>query len=345
MQSLFNIINIPLGYVLKFLSEILGGNFAASVLVFTLLINIVLIPLTIKSQKSSVSQMRIKPKLDELKKKYGDDRQKMAQAQQKLYQDEGVSMSGGCLPMIVRMLLLFSIYWLIMSPLTYMAGADKTRVSNVTTAINSAVKEIKEEQSEKAYNAAVEKLSWKLNASNSYELSLIKIIRDDPDSVKEVLTETQYSAIEKDYEYTKKIYKKANISFNLFGIDLIEKPNFSFDIFNSWKPIWLLPIAAFLAQMFTSVVSMRINKRINPDAPNMAGMMLTMPLISLFIGFSFPGGVCFYWICSSLIGGAIQSIIQILYGPHKLLARERAKELSKVCDLEAQRRKKFETEI
>ena len=343
MQSLFNIINIPLGYVLKFLSEILGGNFAASVLVFTLLINLVLIPLSIKSQKSSVSQMRIKPKLDELKKRYGDDRQKMSQAQQKLYQDEGVSMSGGCLPLIVRMILLFSIYWLIMSPLTYMAGADKTRVSNVTTAINTSLSELKKDD-EKAYNAKAKELSWKLNASNSYELSLIKIIRDNPESVESVLSEKEYAEIKDDYEYAIKKYNKADIDFSLFGIDLIEKPDFSFDIFNNWQPIWLLPIAAFLAQMLTSVVSMRINKRINPDAPTMAGMMLTMPLISLFIGFSFPGGVCFYWICSSLIGGAIQSAIQILYGPHKLLARDRAKELSKVCDFEAGQKKKLETE-
>lgn len=343
MQSLFNIINIPLGYVLKFLSEILGGNFAASVFVFTLLINLILIPLSIKSQKSSVSQMRIKPKLDELKKRYGDDRQKMAQAQQKLYQDEGVSMSGGCLPLIVRMVLLISIYWLIMSPLTYMAGADKTRVGNVTTAINTSLADLKKSDEDK-YNAEVKSLSWKLNASNSYELSLIKIIRDNPDSVKEVLSEKQYSQIESDYKYAIKKYNQADISFNLFGIDLIDKPEFSWDIFNNWEPIWLLPIAAFLAQMLTSVVSMRINKHINPDAPSMAGMMLTMPLISLFIGFSFPGGVCFYWICSSLIGGAIQSAIQILYGPHKLLARDRAKELSKVCDFEAGQRKKLETE-
>lgn len=356
MQSLFNIINIPLGYVMKFLSEILGGNFATSVLVFTLLINLVLIPLTIKSQKSSVSQMRIKPKLDELKKRYGDDRQKMAQAQQKLYQDEGVSMSGGCLPMIVRMVLLLSIYWLIMSPLTYMAGAQKDRVNTVTTTINSSLsklqKEYKDEkdetlkaEKEKAYNAAVKKLSnWKVNASNSYELSLIKIIRDDPEKVKQVLGDKKFAKIEDDYKYVIEVDNKTKLNFNLFGINLIEKPNFSFDIFNNWKPIWLLPIAAFLAQMLTSVVSMRINKRINPDAPNMAGMMLTMPLISLFIGFSFPGGVCFYWICSSLIGGAIQSVIQLLYGPHKLLARERAKELSKVCDFEAGQLKKFETD-
>lgn len=75
-QGLFNIINIPLGYVMRFLAGIFNNDFAAAVAVFTLLINVVLIPLSIKSQKSSVQQMRIKPKMDELRKKYGDDRQK-----------------------------------------------------------------------------------------------------------------------------------------------------------------------------------------------------------------------------------------------------------------------------
>ena len=111
MQALFNIINIPLGYVMRFLAGIFSNDFAAAVAVFTLLINVILIPLSIKSQKSAVQQMRIKPKLDELKKKYGDDRQKMATAQQELYSQEGVSMSGGCLPMLIRLALMMSIYW------------------------------------------------------------------------------------------------------------------------------------------------------------------------------------------------------------------------------------------
>ena len=158
------------------------------------------------------------------------------------------------------------------------------------------------------------------------------------------MTKKQFASIKNDYNYIVEIDNKTHINFDLFGINLLSKPDFSFDIFNAWRPIWLLPIAAFLAQMLTSVISMRINKRINPDAPTMAAMMLTMPLISLFIGFSFPGGVCFYWICSSLIGGAIQSAVQILYGPHKLLARQRIKELSKVCDFESGQKNKFETE-
>ena len=86
--------------------------------------------------------------------------------------------------------------------------------------------------------------------------------------------------------------------------------------------------------MLTSVLSMRMQKRINPDAPNMAGMMLTMPLISLFIGFTVPAAVGFYWVCSSLISGGLQLLVQYFYGPHKMLAKERANDIVKVYEAE-----------
>ena len=191
MDKLFNFINIPLGWVLEFISSLFGGNFAAAVFVFTQLINIVFIPLTIKSQKSSVQQMRIKPKLDELKKKYGDDRQKMAQAQQELYQKEGVSMAGGCLPMLVRLILMMSIYSLILSPLTYMARVDSTSMSNVYAAVQKLDPENKdgayEGTSKDLYNEVITGLGW--GTSNNRELALVNNITDDAKSFKAVLVD------------------------------------------------------------------------------------------------------------------------------------------------------------
>ena len=131
------------------------------------------------------------------------------------------------------------------------------------------------------------------------------------------------------------------IDFNFFGIDLTQKPVFSFDIFHDFKPIWFMPIIAFASQLLSSLISSKMQKKINPDAPNMTGMLLTMPLISLFIGFSLPGGVTFYWACSSIIGGLIQTAIQYFYGPHKMLAKERVKELTKQADFEEGQIKKL----
>ena len=298
MQTLFNIINIPLGWVLEFLAGIFGGNFAASVFVFTLLANLAFIPLTIKSQKSSVQQTRIKPKLDELKKRYGDDKQKYSEAMQQLYQEENVSMSGGCLPMIIRLVVMMSIYWLIMSPLTYLLHIDSATISDAASQLGLA-------------------------ANARSELQIIEAVRNGSLSVPEIAN------------------KLNTLNFNFFGIDLTQTPKFSVDIFHNIKHIWAMPIIAFLAQMLTSVLSTMMQKKINPDAPNMMGMMLTMPLISLFIGFSLPGGVTFYWACSSLIGGFIQLAVQQLYGPHKMLSRERLKELNKECDFEETQIKKI----
>ena len=292
LKWLFNIINIPLSYILNFFAGLLGNSFAAAVLVFTVFINFAMIPLTIKSQKASVGQMRIKPKLDELKKKYGDDKQRYSQEMQKLYQEENISMSGGCLPMLIRLPIMFSIYYLITQPLTYLMKVPADVINRVSEALN-------------------------LQSGNyTRELTIIDAVKKNPSLSSEIAG------------------KLDDINFSLFGLDLTQTPKFSINIFENFDLIWLIPIGAFAAQMLTSIISLRIQKKINPDAPSMGGMMLTMPLISLFIGFTVPGGVGFYWACSSLIGGLLQSGLQYFYGPQKMLANERAKELMQVYDSE-----------
>lgn len=297
MEKIFNLINKPLGWALEYIAGLLGGNFAAAVFIFTLLINLALIPLSVKSQKSSVQQMRIKPKLDALKKKYGDDKQKYSQAMQALYQEEGVSMSGGCLPMILRLVLMMSIYYLIMQPLTYLMHIDASTINEAAKAIGSK------------------------NVGRA-ELQIIEAVRNNV------------------IDYPIIADKLSDINFNFFGMNLTQTPKFSFDIFHDAQLIWVMPVMAFLAQMLSSAMSLSMQKKLNPDAPNMAGMMFTMPLISLVIGFSLPGGVAFYWTCSSLIGGIIQAGVQYFYGPRKMLSKEMAKELNKQCDFELNQIKK-----
>lgn len=292
LQRIFDIINIPLGWLLEWMTGLFANSFAVAVLIFTVFINVVCIPLSIKSQKSSVGQIRIKPKLDELKKKCGDDRQKYSMEMQKLYQEENISMSGGCLPMLIRLPIMMSVYYLIRSPLTYLLHINKETIAN-------------------AWNALVAAGAVK-NANYVDELAIVDAINKGTISSPEIAAQV------------------GSVDFNLFGIDLTQTPHFSMNIFADWQAIWLIPIFAFLAQMLVSIISMMMQKKINPDAPSMAGMMLTMPLMSLFIGFTLPGGVGFYWICSSLVSGAIQTLLQYFYSPYKMLANERAKSIVKV---------------
>ncbi|MBQ4153957.1 MAG: membrane protein insertase YidC [Clostridia bacterium] len=283
---MFDFLLKPLGWVLQQFSYLFSGNFAAAVFMFTLVINLLLIPLNIKTQKSSMAQARIKPKLDELKKKYGDDRQKYSMEMQKLYQEENISMSGGCLPMLIRLPIMLGIYQVVLKPLTYIVGVSKEAIA-----------------------AAQQSLG--ITGANEYliQTEIISKINKNPAGYEEIAE------------------KLNSVNFNFLGIDLTSKPEFNIDIINNFELNWLIPVMAFAAAMLTSLVTLCIQKKTNPDAPSMTGMMLTMPLISLFIGFTVSSAAGFYWACSSLISGGIQTVIQTCYGPNKMIANEQTKEL------------------
>lgn len=294
---MFDFLLKPLGWILQQFAELFGGSFAWSVFMFTLVVNLLMIPLNIKTQKSSVGQMRIRPKMEALKKKYGDDKQRYSAELQKLYQEENVSMSGGCLPMLIRLPIMLGVYQVVLSPLKYIAGVSTELIQKATD------------------------LATKAGIVNNTAYPEVDIINN--------LGHKGLASVSNSISQ-----EMGNINFNFFGINLTDSPKFDINIFSQeagkgFESSWIIPILAFAAAMLTSIVSMQIQKRANPDAPRMGGMMLTMPFISLFIGFSVSCAAGFYWACSSLISGAIQSIIQIYYGPNKIIAAEQAKDLLK----------------
>ena len=118
MNFMFSLFAKPLGWVMYWIYQLVPSYFLA-LLIFTVAIRLVLFPLSISNQKSQADRARLAPRLERLQKKYAQDKQKMALKQQELYEKEGVKMTGGCLPMILQMLVLFSVIAVIYKPLTY----------------------------------------------------------------------------------------------------------------------------------------------------------------------------------------------------------------------------------
>ena len=87
------------------------NNYALTIIVFTLLIKLLLMPLNLKSRRSTMRMSSISPKLQALQEKYKDDQEKLNQKMQELYRKEGVSPLGGCLPMILSMVILFAMFY------------------------------------------------------------------------------------------------------------------------------------------------------------------------------------------------------------------------------------------
>ena len=282
-MQIFDFINKPIGIFLRFLSELTGGNFALAILIFTVIINLIMIPLSIKSQKSSAQQTRIKPKVDALKKRYGEDKAKLNAEMSKLYQAENISTAGGCLPMIIRMVFMMAIYSCITKPLSVILQIPQELITKATGLLEGL----------------------NLPKSNYTEINILNHL----DKLGDVGTQ---------------IAQKNTLNFNLFGLNLTETPKFSWNIFGDFQLIWLIPILSFAAAFITSLITSNMQKKLNPDAPNMTGLMLTMPIISLVIAFGVPGAVGLYWTYSSVISGIIQIIISQIYSPYRIIAGEQA---------------------
>ena len=100
---------IPLLYLLNFFNSIVG-NYGIAIIFLTIIIKLISIPFTQKSMKSMQELQKIKPKIDELQKKYKDDKDKLNEEMMKLYREYGVSPFGGCLPMLLQMPIWFALY-------------------------------------------------------------------------------------------------------------------------------------------------------------------------------------------------------------------------------------------
>lgn len=248
-MDILNLIGVPFQYVLGFLNSI-TGSYAVAILIFTVVINIVLSPLNIKQQKSMAQQARLKPKLDALKEKYGDDRVKMSNAQQELYQSENISPTGGCLPLVARMVILMGIY--------------------------GAVRQLVEKTTDKS-------------------------------------------------------------CFNLFGLDLSQTPSFT----NGFNALWLIPILSGVAALISMLISQYQQKKINPAMQQaggmMKGMMLIMPIFSVYIAFSIQAAVGYYWIISNIVNTVITVVVNQLYSANKILATDAADTVVKRRKYEAER--------
>jgi YidC/Oxa1 family membrane protein insertase len=100
----------PLVNMLLLLYGVLGHSFVLAIIVATILIRMITLPLTVPQQRNSRKMAELAPQLEELKKKYGSDRNKFAQAQMELYRENKVNMFGGCLPLILQLVVMIAFY-------------------------------------------------------------------------------------------------------------------------------------------------------------------------------------------------------------------------------------------
>ena len=111
------------GYVLNFLYEIIG-NYGFAIILFSLLVKAIMIPISISQQKTMKKSQKVNDEMKQIQFKYKNDPEKMNQEVMSLYKREKMSPFSGCFSAIIQIILLFSVFYLVRSPLTYMKKVD-----------------------------------------------------------------------------------------------------------------------------------------------------------------------------------------------------------------------------
>ena len=311
-----------LGYIMdalfRFTSMFGVMNIGLCIILFTLVVKILMFPLTIKQQKSSKLMSVMQPEIQAIQNKYkgktdNDSMMKMKVETDAVYEKYGTSMTGGCLQLIIQMPILFALYRVIYNIPAYVSTV-KDYFMNVVYSISNT-----SSAASLSEGAATSLLNFAND--NNVVLTGMNAIGDLTGVTGEALGNKMVDIL----------YKLNPAQWNLLGQAFpdsaqviadnsatIERMNSFMGInlaTNPWQGLvpslaWLIPIAAGLSQWYSTKLMTANQQTQSEEAPGgqmMKQMNVMMPLMSVFFCFTFPAAVGIYWVASS----AFQIIQQI----------------------------------
>ena len=218
-MGVFNIIAIPLGWVLKVIYDIVR-NYGMALLLFTFVTKLILLPLSWKQKQSSIRMAAIQPLINDINKKYANNMEKRQQEMARVQQENGISATAGCLPMLIQLPILFGLVNVIYQPLTHLA---KLSAETITAAKTVA----------ETLGVAFSRYSP--------ESTILTAVRSNPDAFSSVLSAEQISYIQ-------------DINMTFFGLDLTQIPKIS-----EPSILWIIPILSVASMLASQIIMMKLN--------------------------------------------------------------------------------------
>ena len=272
------------GYLLQLL-YMLVNNYGLAIILFTVAIKLILLPLSIKQQKTMKKSTELQEKMKVIQFKYKKDPEKMNQEMMNLYKTENMSPFSGCLTAIIQIILLLSIFYLVRSPLTFMEKIPQED-------INRYVGQLQEEGKQ---------------VSQAYpEIDLIR----------------EYNWLKEKNPDDENI-EKLNLQMNFFGLDLSKVPQQNMTDYTVYIIPVLYILSSFISIRMTTAMQQKqqkekknvtidgeTGKELVPQEENneMDAVMQTnkmmswmMPIMSISIAFIAPLGLALYWLMSNIL--------------------------------------------
>ena len=276
------------GYLLELLYNLVN-NYGVAIILFTIVIKLILLPLSIKQQKTMKKSAKIQEKLKVIQFKYKNDPEKLNQEVMALYKNEKMSPFSGCLTAIVQLILLLSIFYLVRSPLTFMEKMNRED-------INKYVSQLQEEGKQ---------------VSSVYpEIDLIR----------------EYNFLKEKNPEDQNI-DKMNLQMNFLGLDLSKVPQQNMSDYTVYIIPALYILSSFISIRMTTSMQQKMDKKkeqnenknvidgetgkelvVKEETNEMDAVMQTnkmmswmMPIMSISIAFVAPLGLALYWLVNNIL--------------------------------------------
>lgn len=266
------------GYLLDIINQFVN-NYGLAIILFTAIIKLIMLPLSIKQQRSMKKNAELQEKLKVIQFKYKNDPEKLNKETMDLYKQEKMSPFSGCFSAIIQFILLISIFYMVRFPLTYMEKVDKTKIDTYTQQIKDAGMDVSQAYSE------------------------IDIIREI-DFLRENNPEDE-------------TLKNININMNFLGLDLSKIPQQNLADWTVYIIPILYILSTFVSmRLTTSMQNTNKDKKELTDGENketernemedamaQSNKMMSwmMPIMSVSISLVAPLGLALYWLVNNIL--------------------------------------------
>ena len=278
-MNFFYILSGPLGYVMEWIYKLLP-SYGWDIIIFTLLINIVKIPLQLSQQKSMAKMSAFQPMMMEIQNKYKDKPEKQQEEMLKLQQNYGYNPTAGCVPMLLNFLVMFGVIGVVYNPLErifHISAAALTAAGEALTASGVAFTAITRDTN----------IIAQVVAGNSGVIGCF--------SADQIATITEFSQ-----------------HMNFLGIDLtrIPKLGLSLDI--------VLPLLSVITMFLSTHISMKASGQQMQGSMKLT--MYMMPLMYVFFCFTVPSAFSMYYVVSNILMTVQRLVMKKIYDPEKMKA-------------------------
>lgn len=318
-----------LGYIMEgifYVLDLIGiPNVGLSIILFTIIVYLLMMPLTIKQQKFSKLQAKMNPELQAIQKKYNgkrdnDSMMAMNQETQAVYAKYGVSQTGSCVQLLIQMPILLSLYKVIYSMPAYVGKIKEAFFPLVDELIAQAgsAEFIQTFKNAGMYAKQFSNASFTGGVTEYVQNTYIDVL-NKASSAEFLSIGTKFPALSGHVDNTLELLNEYN---NFLGLNMANSPSFMVKEAMA-NGAWLLVIAAIAVPVLAAVtqwINTKLmpqaedtgNEQANSMAASMKTMNMIMPLMSAFFCYTLPAGMGLYWIA----GSVVRSIQQVIINKH-----------------------------